>query len=247
VIQAKHENRAVSFDTGEALGVVTLHTAYNRQGTNLRRLWAGTRSCALLTGAGLASLFLLELPTAAEAHAYSQAKPTYVPASDKWITLGTGTTHELGPAARSPVEQLSAPLLEKQQAKPEQQPFGLQLASLGDDSPRQDSAPGNLTGGQVRWSASAGCLNATLRQVIAEVSTQFGPVTVNSTCRSRQHNASVGGAPRSQHLSGNAVDFSVGRNARAVQAFLGGHRAIGGLKHYSDGHFHIDTGRRRSW
>src|SRR5262245_1536987 len=91
--------------------------------------------------------------------------------------------------------------------KAERQPFGLQLASLGRDSPRQDSATRSLTGGQVRWSASPGCLNATLRQVIAEVSAQFGPVSVNSTCRSRQHNASVGGAPHSQHLSGNAVDF----------------------------------------
>jgi hypothetical protein len=246
-IQAKHENRAVSFDSGEALGVVTLHTAYNRQRTGLRRLWAGTRTCALLTGAGLASLFLVELPTAAGAHAYSQAKPDYVPAADKWITLGTGPVHELGPAARSPVEQLSTPLLEKQQAKPQQQPSSLQLASLGRDSPHHDSAPRSLTGGQVRWSSSSGCLNATLRQVIAEVSTQFGPITINSTCRSRQHNASVGGAPHSQHLSGNAVDFSVGRNARAVLAFLGGHRAVGGLKHYADGHFHIDTGPRRTW
>ena len=224
-----------------------MHTAYNRQTTSLRRVWAGTRTCALLTGAGLASLFLVELPTATVAHAYSQAKPTYVPASDKWITLGTGPAHDFGPAARSPVEQLSTPLLEKQQATPERQPLGLQLASLGHDSPRQDSASRSLTGGQVRWSASPGCLNATLRQVIAEVSAQFGPITVNSTCRSRHHNASVGGAPHSQHLSGNAVDFSVGGNARAVLALLRGHHAIGGLKHYSDGHFHIDTGPRRSW
>jgi uncharacterized protein YcbK (DUF882 family) len=38
-----------------------------------------------------------------------------------------------------------------------------------------------------------------------------------------------------------------GGNVRAVLAFLGGHRTVGGLKHYSDGHFHIDTGPRRSW
>jgi len=177
-----------------------LHTAYNQR-TSLRRLRAGTRTCALLAGAGLASLFLLELPRATVARASSQAKPAYVPASNTWITLGTGPAHQLGPAARSPVEQLSTPLLERQQAKPERQPFGLQLASLGRDSPRQDSATRSLTGGQVRWSASPGCLNASLRQVIAEVSAQFGPVSVNSTCRSRQHNASVGGAPHSQHLS----------------------------------------------
>ena len=222
-----------------------MNMAHNRQRTILCRLWAGTRTCALLAGAGLASLFLVELPTASKAIAHSQAKQAYVLASDKWITLGTGPAHELGPAARSPVEQLSTPLLEKQQAKPERRPFGVQLASLGRDSPRQDG--GGLSGDQVRWSASSACLNATLRQVIAELSTHFGPVTVNSTCRSRQHNASVGGAPHSQHLSGNAVDFSVGRNARAVLAFLGGRRAVGGLKRYSDGHFHIDTGPRRTW
>jgi hypothetical protein len=224
-----------------------LNMAHNRQRTILPRLWAGTRTCALLAGAGLASLFLVELPTASKAIAHSQAKQAYVLAPDKWTTHGTGPAHELGPAARSPVEQLSTPLLEKQQAKPERQPFGVQLASLGRNSPRQDGAGPSLSGDQVRWSASSGCLNATLRQVIAELSTHFGPVTVNSTCRSRQHNASVGGASHSQHLSGNAVDFSVGRNARAVLAFLGGQRAVGGLKHYSDGHFHIDTGPRRSW
>ena len=124
-----------------------MNTAYNRQRTILRRLWAGTRTCVLLTGAGLASIFLVELPTASKAIAHSQAKQAYVLASDKWKTLGTGPAHELGPPARSPVEQLSTPVLEKQQAKPERESFGVQLASLGRDSPHQDGAGRGLTGG----------------------------------------------------------------------------------------------------
>ena len=35
------------------------------------------------------------------------------------------------------------------------------------------------------------------------------PVHVNSACRCREHNASVGGAPKSQHLLGKAADIRV--------------------------------------
>lgn len=221
--------------------------AHNRRRTVLRKLWGGARTTALLLSAGLSSTLLVDLPTAAMASAHSQGQQSYVPASDKWITLGTGPAHELGAAARIPVEQLSTPLFEKERAKPEPRPLDVQLASLGHDMQRQEGADRSLSGGQVRWSASSSCLNASLRRLVAEIGTHFGPVTVNSTCRSRHHNATVGGAPHSQHLSGNAVDFSVGRNARAVRAFLSGHRGVGGLKHYADGHFHVDTGPRRSW
>ncbi len=221
--------------------------AYNGQRRILRALWGGARTTVLLAAAGLASALLVDLPTTFMASAHGHGAPASVPASDKWISLGTGPEHELGATAKSPVEQLSTPLLEREQAKPLRQPLGAQLASLGRESPDQDGGARSLSGGNVRWSASPGCLNATLRRVIAEVSSNFGPVTVNSTCRSRQHNTSVGGAQHSHHLSGDAVDFSVGRNAHAVRAFLGEHRAIGGLKHYADGHFHIDTGPRRTW
>lgn len=203
------------------------------QKTMSRGLWRALRTATLLAGAGFSSALMVNLPTASAA---------FVPASDKWMTLGTGTTPERAPVPANAIEQL-----EPEQPTPDNKPRRLQLASLGRDATRQESTDRSLSGGPVRWSASSNCLNGTLRRVIAEVSSNFGPVTVNSTCRSRHHNAGVAGAPHSRHLTGDAVDFSVGGNVRAVLAFLGGHRAVGGLKHYSDGHFHIDSGPRRTW
>lgn len=105
----------------------------------------------------------------------------------------------------------------------------------------------SLAGGSVSWTADRGCLNGTLRNVIASLASNFGPVTVNSTCRSKSHNARVGGAPRSLHLGGDAVDFRIHANASAAYASLRSNGSVGGLKHYGGGLFHIDTGDRRSW
>ena len=57
----------------------------------------------------------------------------------------------------------------------------------------------------------------------------------------------VGGARKSKHLSGDAVDFRVHGNVRAVYAYLRSSGSVGGLKHYGGGLFHIDNGERRSW
>jgi Peptidase M15 len=208
-----------------------LKMACNHQKIMSRGLWRAVRTATLLAATGFSSVLMVNLPTASAA---------FVPASDKWITQGTGATPERAPLPASAIEETGQPT-------PDRKPRGVQLASLGRDVPRQESTGRSLSGGPVRWSASSNCLNATLRRVIAEVSSNFGPVAVNSACRSRHRNAGVGGAPRSRHLTGDAVDFSVTGNVRAVLAFLGGHRAVGGLKHYSDGHFHIDTGPRRTW
>jgi Peptidase M15 len=208
-----------------------LKMACNHQKIMSRGLWRAVRTATLLAATGFSSVLMVNLPTASAA---------FVPASDKWITQGTGATPERAPLPASAIEETGQPT-------PDRKPRGVQLASLGRDVPRQESTGRSLSGGPVRWSASSNCLNATLRRVIAEVSSNFGPVAVNSACRSRHRNAGVGGAPRSRHLTGDAVDFSVTGNVRAVLAFLGGHRAVGGLKHYSDGHFHIDIGPRRTW
>jgi uncharacterized protein YcbK (DUF882 family) len=110
-----------------------------------------------------------------------------------------------------------------------------------------DTAPAkSLTGGGVRWTASSSCLNGTLRSVVAQVAS-YSSVTVNSTCRSKSHNAKVGGAAKSQHLTGDAVDFRVHGNVSQVYAFLRSNGSLGGVKHYGGGLFHIDTGPRRSW
>jgi hypothetical protein len=121
------------------------------------------------------------------------------------------------------------------------------VASLGGGFvPKPDLGP-SLSGGGIRWAASSSCLNSSLRAVVASVAAHFGSVTVNSTCRSRRHNARVGGARHSHHLTGNAVDFRVRRGWRGVWAFLRSSGVVGGIKHYGGGLFHIDTGPRRTW
>jgi hypothetical protein len=103
------------------------------------------------------------------------------------------------------------------------------------------------SGGSVRWVASAGCLDGSLRSVVTSLAASYGPLTVSSTCRSGGHNRRVGGAPRSLHLTGNAVDFRIHQNVSAAYAWLRSSGSVGGLKHYGGGLFHIDTGARRSW
>ncbi len=114
-------------------------------------------------------------------------------------------------------------------------------------SPSYQPKRKSITGGGVRWVASAGCLNSTLKSIVYQVASKFGPLTVSSTCRSRKRNARVGGARRSQHLTGNAVDFRVHANHRAAYAYLKSLGSVGGYKHYGGGLFHIDVGPRRTW
>jgi hypothetical protein len=126
----------------------------------------------------------------------------------------------------------------------------VRLASLGPmpSAPKPaERPPLSASGGSIRWIASPGCLAPSLRNILAQVASNFGPLTVNSTCRSPRHNRRVGGAPRSYHLTGDAVDFRVGGSYGRVLTFLSRLRTVGGLKHYGRGVFHIDTGPRRTW
>jgi uncharacterized protein YcbK (DUF882 family) len=130
---------------------------------------------------------------------------------------------------------------------PRRKPSVVQLASLGSEAGAAGLSRNGLTERSVRWNASPACLNSSLRRVVGEIAAYFGAVTVNSTCRSHSHNARVGGAKQSHHLTGNAADFRISADTRRVLAFLSSHRSVGGLKHYGGGVFHIDTGPRRTW
>ncbi|MEL6871603.1 MAG: D-Ala-D-Ala carboxypeptidase family metallohydrolase [Pseudomonadota bacterium] len=99
--------------------------------------------------------------------------------------------------------------------------------------------------GGVVWAASASCLASNLRAIVYEVARRFGRVRVNSTCRSAARNRAVGGASRSWHLKGAAVDLRVFSNIKGAALYLRG--AAGGYKHYGGGLFHIDNGPKRTW
>ncbi len=99
----------------------------------------------------------------------------------------------------------------------------------------------------LRETAPTDCLPGELAAVVAEVAERFGPVSIESTHRSRGHNARAGGARRSLHLECRAVDFRVQARARDVVTYLRSRPTVGGLKVYRTGIIHIDNGDRRSW
>ena len=105
------------------------------------------------------------------------------------------------------------------------------------------------TRGEVHWGEQrTWCLPWRLKRVVRRVAFKFGDVYVSSTKRSKERNDKVGGASRSLHLTCKAIDFKVNADPDAVLAYLKSQDAVGGLKYYADlGHFHIDTGTRRSW
>lgn len=154
---------------------------------------------------------------------------------------------------RRSASRLGGPRVDDEDAAPRQRrrrtaSRNIRVASLGRvELPERRPRKSLSGGGGITWVASSGCLNGTVRSVLAEVASRFGGVTVNSTCRSRSHNAAVGGASRSWHLSGDAADFRVHGNWGAAAAYLRGGGRIGGYKHYGGGLFHIDTGPSRSW
>ena len=113
---------------------------------------------------------------------------------------------------------------------------------VSEETPRRRES---LSGG-ITWQASADCVPGQLRGVLSNVVSAFGAVRVTSTCRSQSQNRAAGGASKSYHLSGEAVDFRVlGGSTGAVYAYLSSSGSVGGLKHYGGGLFHIDTGPRR--
>ena len=88
--------------------------------------------------------------------------------------------------------------------------------------------------------------------VANEVRQRFGfPMLIVSGFRSRKYNQFVGGAPRSYHLRGRALDFipvHPGRlsHLKEVASAYQAEGEIGGLGFYKT-FVHIDNGPRRNW
>lgn len=99
----------------------------------------------------------------------------------------------------------------------------------------------------VNYQDTKWCVPRKLKRVLRNVSRRYGPVTVHSTKRWWFENWRKGGARNSLHLKCQAVDFSVRGDPASVVAYLKSQRAVGGYKYYSSGHYHIDTGPRRTW
>jgi hypothetical protein len=97
-----------------------------------------------------------------------------------------------------------------------------------------------MPGAAVAASTSEGCLPSSLRQRLAQVRSQFGPIRVISTHRP---GARIAGSGRvSLHASCQAVDFvpPAGKYSQ-VAAWLQANHG-GGVGTYSSGHIHIDSG-----
>ena len=74
------------------------------------------------------------------------------------------------------------------------------------------------------------------------------PMIVNSAYRSPEHNARVGGAKKSQHLTGAAFDISMANHD--PESFIAAAREVGftGIGTYPRSNFiHIDIGPARGW
>lgn len=230
----------------------------------LLRSTRGEQACRLLATLAVAFAAHLQLTTQAQAEPEDWARAVIeeMKSAERSVegesrrvrvaSLGNeGYEAAARPRRQKAERSVSAPQ-DEQAEKPAAKPK--RVASLGNsrsDASSGESAPRaerkSLSGGSVNWIASSGCLDGTLRGIVNTVASRFGPVTVNSTCRSKSRNRSVGGAPKSMHLTGDAVDFRIHGNVSATYAYLRSSGSVGGLKHYGGGLFHIDTGPRRSW
>ncbi|MEP0521439.1 MAG: D-Ala-D-Ala carboxypeptidase family metallohydrolase [Hyphomicrobiales bacterium] len=100
---------------------------------------------------------------------------------------------------------------------------------------------------KVNYSDTKWCVPRRLKGALQDVAHQFGDVGVTSTKRWWLENLRKGGAKNSYHRRCKAADFNVRGDPRAVVHFLKNHPGVGGYKYYRGGHYHIDTGPKRTW
>ncbi|KQV33112.1 hypothetical protein ASE37_18785 [Rhizobium sp. Root268] len=95
-----------------------------------------------------------------------------------------------------------------------------------------------------------GCFQPELMGLLKNVEQHYGQkVIVTSGHRDVAHNASVGGAPRSRHISCEAADIQVpGVDKWELASYLRALPGRGGIGTYCHTQsVHIDTGKRRDW
>lgn len=97
---------------------------------------------------------------------------------------------------------LLAMAMARQQMQAAQQVYG-SAPSTSQSAPPPSLAPGK---GLVPIDGTKYLANRAIIPQVDNITKQFG-VSVNSAYRSPDHNAAVGGAKNSDHLSGNAIDF----------------------------------------
>jgi hypothetical protein len=90
--------------------------------------------------------------------------------------------------------------------------------------------------------APRACLTSAARALLERIESNFGPVSVISTCRP---GARIAGSGRiSRHASGNAVDFEAGARKGAIVSWLIANHHAGGTMTYGDmSHIHVDIGQ----
>jgi Peptidase M15 len=99
----------------------------------------------------------------------------------------------------------------------------------------------------IDFRAPSNCIPGSLVRVLRRVSARYGPITVNSTWRSKGKNRKIGGRGHSMHLACRAVDFRVHGKSRGLTKFLLSQKEVGGYNRYPSGFYHIDNGPRRTW
>lgn len=122
-------------------------------------------------------------------------------------------------------------------------PTKARRASRGYGKTRSASRRGSRGGRRSYGGASASrsCLTGAARALLARIENRFGPVQIVSTCRPGARIATTGKI--SKHASGQAIDFRVPGQKRAVVQWLIANHKSGGTMTYSDmDHIHVDVG-----